>query len=153
MKNNTHKGLFRLTLFILVFFMAGCEGYSKDFFDSIPYLVDGEFVMEEGASDYSVCGVNLFVLNKSEKNIRAINIVFFLFDKDGEPASECRSKLSFELEKTITAGEEISFCISLDQYMNTIPSDELFVDYLYLAKITYEDGSVWDDPLGLAAFN
>ena len=82
-----------------------------------------------------------------------MNIVFFLFDKDGEPASECRSKLSFEAEKAIASGEQASFCISLDSYMNTIPSEALVVDYLYLAKITYDDGSVWEDPLGLMAFN
>ena len=146
------KKWLRFIAFAFAFFAAGCKGYSKDTFDSIPYLADGEFVMEEGAEDYSICGVNLFIFNKSEKNISSINTVFFLFDKDGEPASECRSKLSFEAEKTISAGEQVSFCISLDRYMNTIPSESLFVDYLYLAKIVYDDGSVWEDPLGLAAF-
>lgn len=148
-----NKNWIRFFSFVFAFFAMGCKGYTKDSFNVIPYVADAHFVMEEGAADYSICGVNLFVFNKSEKNISAINIVFYLFDKDGEPASECRSKLSFEVEKMIPAGEEISVCISLDKYMNTIPSEELFVDYLFLAKIVYEDGSVWEDPLGLAAFS
>ena len=151
-KQLNSTSLLRLAVFAFAFFAAGCKGYSKDSFESIPYVADAEFVMEEGAADYSICGVNLFIFNKSEKNISSINIVFFLFDKDGEPASECRSKLSFEVEKEISAGEQASFCIPLDRYMNTIPSESLFVDYLYLAKIIYDDGSVWEDPLGIAAF-
>ncbi len=147
------KKWIRIVFLVFAFFVSGCEAYSKDLYDSIPYVADAEFVMEEGAADYSICGVNLFVMNKSEKNISSMNIVFFLFDKDGEPASECRSKLSFEAEKTIAPGEQASFCISLDSYMNTIPSEALVVDYLYLAKITYDDGSIWEDPLGLMAFN
>ena len=149
---HNNKNWIHIAAFVLVFFATGCKGYSKDSYDVIPYVADCEFVMEEGASDYSICGVNFFVLNKSEKNICSMNIVFFLFDKDGEPASECRSKLSFETEKTIAGGTESSFCIPLDQYMNAIPSEALFVDYLYLAKINYDDGTVWEDPLGLAAF-
>ena len=52
----------------------------------------------------------------------------------------------------IDAGESCNFIMSLDKFMNAIPSDPLIVDYLYLAEIEYEDGSVWKDPLGLIAF-
>ena len=108
--------------------------------------------MEDGSADYSICGVNFYLLNQHEKNISKINIVFFLFDQDGEPACECRSKISVEIKLDIEAGESAVFCMSLDQFMNSVPEYPLLVDYLYLAKIEYEDGSVWEDPYGLTAF-
>lgn len=143
LRNNRFFMILGLLLFI------GCKSYS---FDTIPYLINGDFVMEENAADYSICGMDIFLLNKSEKEIRNMTIVFFLFDQDGEPAYECRSKIAVELDKDIAGGESCSFCISLDKFMNAVPQELLMPDYLYLAKIVYEDGSSWEDPYGLVAF-
>ncbi len=138
-----------LLLVILFLFSGSCKSYAQSY---APYLLDGEFVMEDGAADYSICGIKLFLVNKSDKNISKVNLVFFLFDKDGEPAIECRNKLEFKVERVIAATESCDFCIGLDKYMNSIPSESLYVDYLYLSKIEYEDGSSWEDPFGLMAF-
>lgn len=139
-------------LFVLIFTIicvTGCKSYS---IEPAPYIASGEFVMEEESTDYSICGVNVVVLNKSDKNICGMNLVFFLFDKDGEPAEECRNMLSFEIEKKIEGREQSSFCLNLDKYVNAVPEEKLQVDYLYLSKIIYEDGFVWEDPFGLVAF-
>lgn len=143
------KNFSRYIFVFSVWLMTGCQVFSQD---SLPYVMSGEFVMEEGASDYSICGVDFFLLNKSEKEIKTIDLVFFLFDKDGEPASECQNKISVEIEKSISGGEDSTFCMSLDKYMNSIPAEPLQIDYLYLARIEYEDGSLWEDPYGLHAF-
>ena len=140
----------RLLFLIVSFFLISCEAFTEE--DYAPYVISGDFVMEEGSSDYSVCGVDFFLVNKSSKDIKSFTIVFFLFDQDGEPAYECRSKISVEIEKYVDAGESISFCMSLDRFLNSIPSEPLIVDYLYLSKIEYEDGSTWEDPYGLVAF-
>ena len=145
------RKIYRILLFMmfLILFGTGCKTYSLE---KIPYVMTGDFVMEESSADYSICGVDFFLLNKSEKEIKNLTIVFFLFDKDGEPAFECRSKISAQIEKDISAGEDCTFCMSLDNFMNSIPSEYLIVDYLYLSKIEYQDGSVWEDPYGLVAF-
>lgn len=143
------KKVVRIFILMFLFFLPGCKGFSLD---SIPYIISGDFVMEEDSSDYSICGVDFYLVNKGEKEIRKINIVFYLFDQDGEPAYECRSKISAEAELSIMPGENSRFCMSLDSFMNSIPENPLFVDYLYLARIEYEDGSTWDDPFGLVAF-
>ena len=143
------KAFIRFFCVFLILFFPGCKAFSLD---SVPYVIAGEFEMEEGSADYSICGVNFYLLNQHEKDISKINIVFFLFDQDGEPAWECRSKISAEITIDIEAGESRNFCMSLDQFMNSVPEDYLLVDYLYLAKIEYEDGSVWEDPYGLTAF-
>ena len=149
MKKNNSFFVKQLTLLLSSFFILSCSAYSQE---TAPYVINGNFVMEDGALDYSICGVDFYLLNKSSKEIKKINVVFYLFDKDGEPAYECRSKISGEIEKTIEAGGESNFCMSLDNFMNLVPADPLVVDYLYLAKIEYEDGSLWEDPFGLFAF-
>ena len=138
---------FILSLFTL--FMISCNCYPEDY---APYVMSGEFVMEDGASDYSICGIDFYLLNKSDKEIKSFNLVFFLFDQDGEPAYECRSKISVDVEKTVASEASCSFCLSLDKYMNSIPEEKLLVDYLYLSEIEYADGSSWEDPYGLVAF-
>ena len=144
------KRLYRIICFSLLIFLAGCKGYSLD---SVPYVISGKFVMEDNSSDYSICGTEIYLLNKSQKEVKTVNIIFYLFDKDGEPACECRNKISVEIERELSAGEDCTFCISLDSYMNSIPEEFLLVDYLYIARIEYEDGSLWEDPFGLVAFN
>lgn len=139
----------QFVLIFVSFFILSCSVFSQE---SVPYVINGNFVMEDGASDYSICGVDFYLLNKSSKEIKKINVVFYLFDKDGEPAYECRSKISGEIEKRIEAGGESNFCMCLDSFMNLVPSEPLLVDYLYLSKIEYEDGSQWEDPYGLFVF-
>lgn len=143
------KNAARIFLFILSMSVIGCKAFSQEM---VPYVLSGEFVMEENSTDYSICGVDFYLLNKSEKEIKTINIIFFLFDQDGEPASECRSKVLVEVEKSLAGGESCSFCLSLDSFMNSVPSSPLMVDYLYLGKIVYEDGTEWNDPYGLVVF-
>ncbi len=143
------KTIMRYIFAFCILLTSGCQAFSQD---PLPYVINGEFVMEEGASDYSICGVNFFLFNKSQREIKKVDIVFFLFDKDGEPAYECRNKISASIEKIISAGQDCSFCMSLDSYMNSIPAEALLIDYLYLSRIEYEDGSLWEDPYGLFAF-
>ena len=139
----------RIFLLVIIFSAVSCKSNAQEF---APYIASGEFEMNDNSSDYSICGVNVFILNKRDTNIKQLTLVFYLFDNDGEPATECWSKLEFEIEKEIAGSQSASFCVSLDKYMNVVPSEKLFVDYLYLSKIEYDDGSVWEDPAGLIAF-
>ena len=118
----------------------------------VPYMVAGDFVMEEASDEYSVCGIDLLFFNQSDKAVREFSIVFFLFDKDGEPARECSNRISFDIEKNVDARDSFSKCLSLDKYMNSFPDEPLWVDYLYVSRIDYEDGTFWEDPYGLVAF-
>jgi len=136
----------------LLFLLPVFQGCSFTPSNNVPYMVSGDFVMEEASEDYSVCGIDLTIFNQSEKNISNFSIVFFLFDKDGEPARECSNRIAFDIQKIISSGESFNKCISLDKYMITFPEEELFVDYLYVSQIVYEDGSTWEDPYGLVAF-
>jgi len=143
------KKYLHVLLVFLSFVMINCKSYSLN---SIPYVLSGSFMMEADSEDYSICGVDFYLKNKSKREIKKINIIFYLFDSDGEPACECPNKINVEIEKSVPAESDWSFCMSLDGFMNTIPSDYLCIDYLYISRIDYEDGSVWEDPYGIVAF-
>ena len=145
MKNNFVKGF--ICFFILTLF--GCSAFS---IEKPPYSVSADFVMEEDSPVYKICGVDLSFYNFSKEMVKEFEVSFFLFDSDGEPAFECPSRLSFSIEKEIDADESFSISLSLDSYMIFIPQSLLEIDYLYVSKIIYADGSVWEDPFGFSAF-
>ena len=142
-----HRLIRVLTVLSCLFF--GCSAFSSE---KIPYIIFADFVMDENSSDYEICGVELAFYNKELKAVKEFTVDFFLFDKDGEPAFECSGRLSFDVIDDVESGENYNCCLSLDRYMRVIPEEALMVDYLFVSKIVYEDGSIWEDKFGLYAF-
>lgn len=143
------KKLFLIVFGFLLVLLSGCKNFS---IESVPYLISGEFVMESDSENYSVCGLDFQFYNQSVKDVKEISVVFFLFDKDGEPAHECSNRIALDIEAKIEAGVSFKKCLSLDHFMNQFPEELLYVDYLYVSRIEYEDGTFWEDPFGLTAF-
>ena len=108
--------------------------------------------MDEESSVYKICGVELSFSNLAAETVKEFEVVFFLFDSDGEPAYECPNRLAFSIEREIGPDEDFSVCLSLDSYMTFVPQSLLEIDYLYVSRITYADGSIWVDPYGFSAF-
>lgn len=136
-------------LLIMFFLFSGCAMFAKE---NVPYAIKGEFTVEDSVSEYELGGVDIYFYNKSDKNVRNFTVVFFLFDEDGEPFNTTKSNLVFNIEKNVETKDSIEFCLSIDDYVNSIPDESCFIDYLYVSKIVYEDGSVWTDPFGLNVF-
>ena len=132
---------------VLAFF--GCSAFSLE---RSPYTINADFVMEEESSVYKICGVELSFFNLATETVKEFEVVFFLFDSDGEPAYECPNRLAFSIEREIGPDEDFSVCLSLDSYMTFVPQSLLEIDYLYVSRITYTDGSIWVDPYGFSAF-
>lgn len=139
-----------LALVILAFFMmTGCSCFAES---SIPYIVDATVEMKESSSEYEICGLNLYFYNKSESDVETFTVSFFLFDKDGNPVSTGKSNIVLTIEKLIEKGKPFTACISLDKYFNAVPDELYGVDYLYVSRIEYSDGSVWSNPFGMKRF-
>lgn len=137
-----------LYCFMLLVF-SGCSAFSLE---RSPYTINADFVMDEESSVYKICGVELSFSNLATETVKEFEVVFFLFDSDGEPAYECPNRLAFSIEREIGSDEDFSVCLSLDSYMTFVPQSLLEIDYLYVSRITYADGSIWVDPYGFSAF-
>ena len=145
MKNS----FFRLVACLFLSLLLGCSAFSAE---RNPYSIAADFVMEEESDDYKICGANIFFYNHSFLTVKEFELVFFLFNSEGEPAPECSERLTFAIEKEIGPDEDFTICLNLDSFMTFIPEVPLDIDYLYVTKIVYEDGSVWEDPYGFNAF-
>ena len=133
----------------LVLFMTCCSLCAKE---KTPYVGKGEFVLASESSDFEIAGVNLYFFNKSEKAVVGFTVVFYLFDEDGEPVSTGRSNIALAVQKVIEPMAAFEETISLDKYFVTVPESEYSVDFFYVSKIVYEDGTTWKDPLGMMSY-
>lgn len=149
MKMKSKKLMRNYFFFFLWFAFSGCKSFGGEI---VPYIVNGNFVMESNISEYEICGVDLYFLNKSEKSVKSFTIVFFLFDNEGEPAATTKNNIVFKIDEDLDPMESINLCLNLDKYVNYVPEDGFFIDYLYISSIIYSDDSEWSDPLGLKAF-
>lgn len=146
----SYKKVLKIFSFVIInLFLISCNLFAKE---NVPYVVNGEFSIDNANCDFEIGGVNLYFFNKKEKPIKNFTVVFFLFDEDGEPVNVNKNSLVFNVEQYVGANESIDFCLDLDDYIFFEPNDSWFIDYLYVSEIVYEDGYVWLDPFGLNVF-
>jgi hypothetical protein len=117
----------------------------------VPYIIDAKLNMED-SSDFDIAGLDLSFLNRSERTVNEFSIVFYIFDEDGEPASLCRSNVVLSVKCELLPGEKIEKCLNLDSFFSVVPDEEYSLDYVYISRIKYADGSVWKDPFGLSLY-
>ncbi len=116
-----------------------------------PYAVSGE--MRLGSSvGYTTAGFDFLFCNRAEKNVTGFTVVFALFDSDGDPPFFGADYMTQTFRCILSPQENAEFAVSLDSYLDDVPDEPYLTDYLYAARIEYEDGSVWEDPFGRAVF-
>lgn len=149
MLEKKNKQLCVVLLCLVTFAYSGCKVFARE---NVPYVINGNFVMEDNLADFEICGVDLYFLNKSEKDVKDFTVIFFLFDEEGEPVNTTKNNLVFTVKEELGGMEDINLCLSLDKYVNYVPDNGCFIDYLYVSHITYMDESEWSDPFGLYAY-
>ncbi|MBR2106878.1 MAG: hypothetical protein IJ937_06400, partial [Treponema sp.] len=105
-------------------------------------------ILTDDSEIYEYMGLELKVQNKSDVKIKGITIVFFLFDEDGEPTSNIKNNIVLNIGCDIPANGTLEDCISLDKYVYVFEDMLYSIDYLYISKIFYADGTTWNDPFG-----
>lgn len=145
-----NKVLVHTRLFLMTFtlFISGCALFGTE---TAPYAIKGNMTLENEHNEFEAAGINLSLLNKSNKSISEFTVVFSLFDEDGEPVSTGRSNVVISVNTTIQPHELYECCLSLDKFLCEIPESPYFVDYLYISRILYEDNSLWTDAFGIFA--
>lgn len=155
MKNQKKRfsSLFAVSAVLSCFFLFGCCSlFNKTDVADVPYIAEGRMEIDENSGDYEIAGLNLFFMNKSEKNVSEFTVVFYLFDVDGEPISGGKSNIVLTVKESVSSMESLRCCVSLDKYFSIVPETAYAVDYFYVSRIVYENGDVWTDPFGMNAF-
>lgn len=117
---------------------------------SIPYGIsnpESQIGEIQGLQEFA--GIYFTFYNNTEKTVKSFTVSYFVFDNTGEKSPFIGSNvLSSRSFKIIPPNGVQEIHISLDRYINQIPLEPYIIDFFYIKKIEYEDGSVWIDPYG-----
>jgi hypothetical protein len=132
-------------MLLFIFSCADIQGDPPPFVISKP-----KCLIENKPGYFAFAGIEFDFLNKKEKTVSNIYVSFILYDADTKTNPLIGSniiKMSFD--GMVKSKERQKFFISLDSYVYTIPDKAYLIDFFYIAKIVYEDGSQWEDTNGI----
>ncbi|MBQ9494879.1 MAG: hypothetical protein IJR50_04485 [Treponema sp.] len=147
----------RQTAAVLIALCIMCCSCASNFFSRAPYSMQGAVSLE---SDISCAGITLALYNASGKTIEQFSVVIFLCDyvEDDRNSSNCVTAV---FERNIAAGETAEFWLPIDDciadefdtndYSTRDGEHPYQIDFMYIDRIEYDDGSVWEDEFGMYA--
>ncbi|MCQ2573120.1 MAG: hypothetical protein MJ182_04415 [Treponema sp.] len=141
------KKIFLFLVVLLSTILVSCTSMIAPGLKDSPYSIKGEMKINEGESE----NLSEFVFefkNCSAKEIHSFVVSFFLFDEEGNPLSGGVSNVSCIIRKNIAAGEILCNSFGLDNFLSEVPEKPYKVEYLFVKRIVFEDGTEWNDPFG-----
>jgi hypothetical protein len=116
-----------------------------------PYIITRPVcVAGEREDNYRFAGIEFYFLNTTGTDISEITVSFALFDaRTKENPLTGSNKFSLTIRGAIMAHEKKEVIIPLDDYLYLAPPQPFIVDFFYIAKIVYADGSAWTDTYGI----
>ena len=116
-----------------------------------PYAVSGTLENGTGKDAYRYAGMELRIFNRSDKAVLSCTVVFYVYDENGESPFTGTNSITADCCQYIDPQKEACVSVSLDGFLSETPAEPYQYDYLYISRIVYEDGSVWEDPYGVYA--
>ncbi|MDR0909112.1 MAG: hypothetical protein LBM77_05040 [Spirochaetaceae bacterium] len=115
-----------------------------------PYVVSvPQCLVGSKESYYQFAGIEFEFLNASDKTISAIHISCRVYDAETERNPFIGSnQINVSFDENIEAGVKKKLIITLDPYIYNAPEEPYLIDFFYIAKIEYADGSKWEDAYG-----
>lgn len=119
---------------------------------SPPYLITDEKVINgENPGCHSFAGAYITFFNNSGKTVKGFAVSFRLYDSDGNAFGFGFNGITTEYRGEVEPKKDVEIIVSLDSVQNVQVSEGMQLDFIYVSKIIYTDGSVWTDPVGLYA--
>jgi len=149
------KGIFVLIIAVL---LASCDGAANIIADWSP-AAPGEtppfvitrpvFEITERPNYFNYAGLVFNFLNTAQENVDSITVSFMLFDA-GTQESPFIGSNKFEITKfdLVLPNENKKVIISLDRFIYIAPAEPYLIDFFYVSKIHYTNGSTWQDKYG-----
>jgi hypothetical protein len=99
---------------------------------------------------YSFAGIEFTFLNTGGKTVSDVSVSCMVFDPETSGNPFIGSNIiTASFNGSIPAGEKTGLIISLDRYLYAAPEKPYLVDFFYVSRIGYTDGSVWEDRNGV----
>lgn len=142
--NNKKKIVLSLSVMLFTT-VIGCNLSANEVED---FKFEARLVTEQGNENYRIAGLEIIFANYSEKVAKKFEISFQLYDEDGIPFAHG----VYEVVGDTGPNKYGHMFLNLDQYFDKKDPKKSFVDYIFINKIVYEDGSEYSDPYGLKFF-
>lgn len=136
-------GLVLAGLFFSLFASCKLNAQEQPDFD-----FEARIVTEEGKEFYDIAGMELYFGNYSGKTVEKFQISFQLFDETGMPFN----KGIYEVVGNTNHNEYCHIFLKLDELFNNQDPKKCTLDYMFINKIIYTDGTEYNDPHGLKHF-
>lgn len=128
---------------------SGCTTLSDA---SCPYIIsDVEMQIGESENICQFANANFQFFNNSNKSVKNFTVSFHIFDESGENPFFGTNKVTAFCDEEIGAGEIRRIFVPMDSFLQVAPEKPFELDYFYVRKINYIDGSSWEDYFGLYA--
>jgi hypothetical protein len=127
--------------------MLGCHIFHPQ---GVPFTLSKPECVIGGNEDYyAVAGIVFTFYNTSAKKIKRIEISCMIYDAETKKNPFIGSNLIKAVSnETIESGESKELIIPLDKYVYRIPEKPYLIDHFFIRKLTFSDGSVWEDKTG-----
>ena len=138
----------RLFIILVVLSLPSCADLISE---SPPFIITTPVCELAGSSsEFTHAGITFYFQNKSDKNIDNITVSFMLFDAKTQANPFMESNM-FEIKKYafISPGENTKITLSLDKFIYISPTEPYLIDFFYILRIEYDDGSLWEDKYGV----
>jgi len=148
MKKSTKKITKYLYVILISVILSSCADTISE---RPPYIITTPVCELQGnAFDFTYAGISFDFMNKSQKTIDSITSSFMLFDSTTLTNPFIGSNI-FEITKLvlISPDEDREIILSLDKFIHVAPLQPYLIDFFYISKIHYTDGSVWEDKYGV----
>ena len=138
-----------LLIVLLFLMMNSCSFLEQDLKPG--FAISNLCIKKEAEQNASILGGVYFdFFNKSQKQIVSMELIVRIYDKkNGGPAFTGSATINSNYQGLIEGLEKKEMCISLDDYIVFDSQMDLLLDAFLISKITYSDGTVWNDFFGL----
>lgn len=115
-----------------------------------PYVIGKpSCVVGEREGCYLVAGIEFDFFNVAETDITSLDISAMVYDRDTRKNPFIGSnRVLASLTGGITAKTKVTLAIPLDAYIYVAPTDPYIIDFFYVSRIDYSDGTSWFDSDG-----
>jgi len=118
--------------------------------ENAPYLIANQKVeLGKVENQYDFAGTSFTLYNSSEKDISSFTVSFLLYTSDGNNPFIGSNNIIATINDDIPAGSSKDVILSLDKYISIVPEEPFQIDFMYIRKLSYSDGSSWKDPFGM----
>lgn len=150
------KRIKRISILFIIGFLGliGGKGFSLS---AAPYFIHGEILTAQN-EDITNVRFSASFNNMAQKEVSSFTVVFFVMDEDGGSPLAGRNNVVLKIDELVACGSSLEFERGMEKYFSSsaiegaTENSEFEVEYLYVSKIDYSDGTQWTDPLGLEVF-